>query len=238
MSPGRVSEPTILASADSGCQTASGSPQRSQSSGQPETSEMRIVSAVDICSGSAAEVLDYVNCAAILIWLNQQNHFIVRIFLIVIQVLDRAIKLQPEPSSFQPSFCQEMSSTLLVEDQLGSVVPTTCRRRSANGQLVNPFVCASDRKHANSGSRAVQCLKSVGAGQKAARTNNEVEGYLDDKSDGWRFDDRRANLVCPQSQQAKTGERLHLFSPYLGGGNLPTERLGELGLIPERAHFG
>lgn len=88
MSPGRVSEPTILAPADSGCQTASGSPRRSQSSGQPEASEMRIVSAVDIYSGSAAKVLDYVNCAPILVWFNQQNHFIVRILLIVIQVLD------------------------------------------------------------------------------------------------------------------------------------------------------
>jgi hypothetical protein len=71
MSPGRLSEPLILASADSGCLRPIRSAAHRQSSGQPGKSATRNVSAEDITSGRAPEILNHVNCAAVLVWLNQ-----------------------------------------------------------------------------------------------------------------------------------------------------------------------
>src|ERR1700733_7981247 len=104
MSPGRLSETSILASADSGCQTASRSTRWRHSSGHPETSAIRNVPAVDITLSGTAEILDHVNRAAMLVRLDEQDHFIVRIDLIVIQVLNRPVELQPQASSVEPCF--------------------------------------------------------------------------------------------------------------------------------------
>src|SRR6202046_2364237 len=200
MSPGRLSEPSILASVDWGYQTTARSSVRGHCNGQSETNAVRNVSAVDITSRRAPGVLNHVNCAPVFVGLNHQNHFVVSIFFVVIQVLNRAIKLQAELSPFQPCFRQEMPSMLLMKDQLRSFLAPACCGANAYRQFINPTAFALNRQHANSGSRIVKCFEPISPRSKAACANYEAERYVDYKTyrGGWR--NRRASFVRPQSK--------------------------------------
>lgn len=75
MSPGRLCETAILTSADWGSQTPGHRLNQGQSSGRPVKGLVPNVSARNIGSRGAAVILDYINCAAEMIRLNQQYDF-------------------------------------------------------------------------------------------------------------------------------------------------------------------